>query len=180
MPVPKNVWKSIQADMRAVTALTKNQCDIHALAAMFSSVDKMAWLSSSNIDHGGKEFKKWVDDYFLVNTNFALNAEDLWAARCGLLHAGSAESKLYRHGKAKQIFYAVGQRRSDAEVKAELDSKLPQIGLTADEVVAVHCMDLFDLWIASAERFTNAIESDPALEARTEMRAAKQLAIFPF
>lgn len=179
MPISNAVLSTIQSDMRAVTVLTHNGCDMHALSLVFSSIDKMAWLSSIDIDHGRKDFISWVDNYFLSGNTTPLNAVDLYGARCGFLHTGSAESKLYRDSKAKQIFYTIGPFRPQAEVEAEIHSKLPKLGINPDDVVVVQCIELLRQWTASIERFTDAIKADAALQALTKQRAELQLAIFP-
>ncbi|WP_019438316.1 hypothetical protein [Pseudomonas putida] len=179
MSLPNAVWSTIRSDMHAVTALLHNGCTTHALSLVFISIDKMAWLSSAKVDHDRNDFIAWVEKYFLPGYPIQLNALDLYAARCGLLHTGSAESKLFRDGKAKQIFYSTGARRSDAEVEAEIHAKLPKLGLTPDEVVVLQCIDLTDQWSTAMERFTQAIEADSALQAHTKQRADLQLAMFP-
>ena len=179
MSISNAVWNTIQSDMRAVTVLTHNGFDMHALSLVFSSIDKMAWLSSANIDHGRKEFIAWVNNYFLCGNNSLLDAVDLYAARCGFLHAGSAESKLYRDSKAKQIFYTTGPLRAQAEAEAEIHSKLPILGIKPDDVVVVQCIELLSQWIDSIGRFTDAIKADAALQTLTKQRAELQLAIFP-
>jgi hypothetical protein len=179
MPVPSAVWNSIKSDMHAVAVLTKNGCDTHALVLVFSSIDKMAWLTRKNTDHTRSAFIRWVDHYFLPAGSISLDAIDLYAARCGLLHTGSAESKLFSDGKAKQIFYTVGPRRPLGEILAEVHAKLPKLGLTPDDVVIVQCIELLEQWMAAMERFTDAIQADSSLEALTKERAELQLAVFP-
>lgn len=179
MSASNAVWSTIHSDMRAVTVLSHNGCHMHALSLVFSSIDKMAWLSSVDIDHGRKDFIAWVDKYFLPGNTTSLNAVDLYAARCGFLHAGSAESKLLRDGKAKQIFYSTGPQRPQAEVEAEVHSKLPKLGIKTDEVVVVQCIELLGLWTSALERFTDAIEADASLHHLTKQRAELQLALFP-
>lgn len=179
MSVSDAVWSTIRSEMHAVAVLTHNSCHMHALSLVFSSIDKMAWLSSTDIDHGRKDFIAWVDKYFLPGNTTSLDAIDLYAARCGFLHAGSAESKLYRDGKAKQIFYSYGAQKPQTEVEAEIHSKLPKLGINPDDVVVVQCIDLLSLWAAAMERFTDAIKADASLQALTKKRAELQLAMFP-
>lgn len=178
MSIPESVWKMMKSDLRAVAVLTHNGCDIHALSLMYSSIDKMAWLASVNIDHGRKEFMAWVDTYFLPGFTPQLAAIDLYAARCGFLHAGTAESKLYRDSKAKQIFNPTGPRRPQAEVEAEIYLTLPKLGLVPRDVVVVQCIDLTEQWIEAMRRFSDAIETDADLQALAKQRAELQLAIF--
>ncbi|MHA6574577.1 hypothetical protein [Pseudomonas yamanorum] len=179
MSTSNAVWSTIRSDMHAVRVLILNGCHIQALSLVFSSIDKMAWLSCSKINHDRQDFIAWVEKYFLPGNPNQLDAVDLYAARCGFLHTGSAESKLFRDGKAKQIFYSTGPRRTNSELETEIHAKLSKLGLTPDDVVVVQCIDLTDQWVVSLERFTDAIDDDSALQAHTKQRAELQLAIFP-
>lgn len=179
MSLPKAVRYTIESDMRAVTVLTINGFDTHALSLVFSSIDKMAWLCSADTDSTRKDFLGWMDQYFMPGNTTTLSAIDLYAARCGFLHSGSAESKLYRDGKAKQIFYSTGPLRAQSEVENEIFTKLPEIGIRPDDTVIVQCVELLGLWSAAINRFTDAIESDVTLRALVERKAALQLAIYP-
>ena len=62
---------------------------------------------------------------------------------------------------------------------AEVHAKLPNLGLTPDDVVIVQCIELLEQWVAAMERFTDAIKADTSLEAHTKERAELQLAVFP-
>jgi hypothetical protein len=42
---------------------------------------------------------------FLVPSRLGCTAEDLYAARCAIVHSGAAESKMSREGKASEIWY---------------------------------------------------------------------------
>jgi len=44
-------------------------------------------------------------------TQVGCTPDDLYAARCGLLHSGSAESRLSREGKASPLWYVTDRRK---------------------------------------------------------------------
>src|SRR5439155_802130 len=56
-------------------------------------------------DTKGEYFKKWVEDYMTADSKVAFTSEELWSARCGLLHTHTASSRLSRQGKARQLHY---------------------------------------------------------------------------
>jgi len=76
---------------------------------VYAAIDQMAWLSVSDLESNGKDFKAWVDKYMLPKNPLGCSSSDLWAARNGLLHTGTAESRDTRNGNAKyKIHYTFG------------------------------------------------------------------------
>lgn len=175
MPVSDQLKREIEADLRAVTVLICNECDTHALALLYSSIDKMAWLYSPGIDHGRREFMRWVDDFMLAGEPRPYDSEDLYAARCALLHTGTVESKLFRDGKARRIIYATGPDRSYDVLQAELEALITPEGAAKEDLVVVLRTEILELWIAALHKFEAAIEADPVLMVRANERSEKYL-----
>lgn len=84
-----------------------------AITLWYAYVDHMAWLSTSTDDVTPKDFKDWVTKYILPTGRVNCNAEDLWAARNGLLHMGNAEARDVKSGKACSIYYYAGRASPD-------------------------------------------------------------------
>ena len=168
--------RTLEDDMRAVTVLRVNNLFTHALAAMFSSIDKMAWLTTVGYESEGKDFKAWVDAYFISGQPLPYTANDLWAARCGLLHTGAAESRDYRKNNANLIYYLVNDKRSDAEVMQIIDPYLQSQGIASSQVTLVQYHALLIEYINALGRFQDALQSDAALHARAVEKAGLQLA----
>ena len=80
-----------------------------ALVMLYAAMDIFGSLSrpESEADTKGGYFKNWVNEYLLAKPA-KLMAEDLWAARCALLHTHTASSKLSRDGVARQLHYFRG------------------------------------------------------------------------
>jgi hypothetical protein len=78
-----------------------------AMILLYAGIDAMAWLNlPPNVnDVEGADFKRWVADYFLPGSRFNCSPEDMYGARCGLVHTNTSESKLNRKGRATKIFY---------------------------------------------------------------------------
>jgi len=75
----------------------------------YAAIDQMSWLSIPGEISSSKDFKAWVKRYMLANENLDNSEDDLWAARNGLLHMGTAESNDHKRGVAKnKIYYTVG------------------------------------------------------------------------
>ncbi len=86
---------------------------IPALILFYSTTDIMAWLNleksqqRSQGEYGeydydiGRNYRDWLQIYMLEHTDLPCTPEDLYAARCGLLHMGIAESGIFAKGKIK-------------------------------------------------------------------------------
>ena len=55
-----------------------------------------------------KDFIDFVKGYLLPDSGLLCSPEELYSARCGLLHCNTAESNISRSGKARHLIYAVG------------------------------------------------------------------------
>ena len=94
----------------AMKVLFQNKHHESVLILLFSWVDRLAWLSVENEYSYGKDFKRWLNNYLFVEGNtLPCNADDLWAARCAILHTGTAEAKDVKNGKARSVLYYGGQ-----------------------------------------------------------------------
>lgn len=97
----------------AITDLFKLKHQESALILIYALIDRMAWLSVENEVSNGDDFRAWVNKFLLVQDNFLCTADDLWAARCALLHTGSVEANDTRKGRARKILYYGGDLSID-------------------------------------------------------------------
>ncbi|MBH3289511.1 hypothetical protein I5N29_03610 [Serratia marcescens] len=104
----EKVMSDINKTAEAMKILLQNNHHESFLILLYSWLDRMAWLSVEAEASNGNDFKNWVNKYLLKDKNFPCNADDLWAARCGVLHTGAAEANDTRSGKAKVIYYYGG------------------------------------------------------------------------
>lgn len=88
----------------AIAKLLETKHHESALILIYAFIDRMAWFSVTG-DAGGADFKAWVNKYLLPQANFLCSADDLWGARCALLHTGTVESRDSKGGKAKKVQY---------------------------------------------------------------------------
>lgn len=114
--------------------LTKRRI-IPCLILLYSGMDTISMLESGRASR--KNFKQWVAKYVLKQGG-GLNctADDLYAARCGILHTFSAESDLSRAGDARRIVYAWGN--------AEVDSLARALTIQNRVDCAIHVRQLVD------------------------------------
>lgn len=130
-----------------------------ALVVLYATIDILGSLLRPESETGtkGQYFKKWADDYMIGPSQFAFTSEDLWAARCGLLHTHTASSDLSRHGKAQQLHY--------------FRSHPPQLPLptTMRQLQGKLFVDVDTLYAAfekGTHRFLAAIQRDETLKKR--------------
>src|SRR5256885_1307348 len=81
------------------------------LILLYSLVDTMAWLSLPEgvEDVKGTDFIGWVRTYGLEQRVAPCTADELYGARCGLLHSFSPDSRRSRRGGIRPIYYRCGR-----------------------------------------------------------------------
>jgi hypothetical protein len=134
-----------------------------ALVMLYAAIDILGSLlrPQSEPDTKGEYFRKWVDDYMIRHSQVAFTSEELWGARCGLLHTHTAASKLSRHGMARQLHYfrAHGASLPSATQHA-MNTALAQGKLFVDVDA------LYGAFEEGTRQFLTAIQRDAALEKR--------------
>ncbi len=134
-----------------------------ALIMLFATIDILGALlrPESETDTKGEHFKNWVEDYMIGYSQVAFTSEELWSARCGLLHTHTASSRLSRQGKARQLhYYRARGEPLPPGLKHALKSALAQDRLFVDVDA------LYGVFEDGTRRFLAAIHCDPLLEKR--------------
>src|SRR5262245_55863957 len=90
-----------------IRACLDSQCLVSAVTLMFSSLDALAALTRPVTQQStdGNVFRDWVSRFMKPETTLSCTSEDLWGARCGVLHLYSPESDLSARNKARRIYY---------------------------------------------------------------------------
>ncbi len=110
-PVNKAIQKAIyQGIKRGIEIMLKNECWGSAFILIYSGIDAMASLGMpiGQIEVTGKDFKDWITRYLKDSSEHSYPEEDMWGARCAVLHQFGAESKLSRSKKIRLITYVNG------------------------------------------------------------------------
>lgn len=105
--IARHVIKNSLEDIRAITMLLDQKLEMQAISLIYAAIDRLAWLDAEKEESGSTEYKNWVDTFLFNGEVFNFNADDLWAARCGNIHTGAAESRDYRADRANVIYYHV-------------------------------------------------------------------------
>ena len=136
-----------------------------ALVLLYSATDVFASLlrTEAQADTNGGHFKKWTEDYLIKPSLPTITSEDLWGARCGLLHTHSPSSRDSRRGKARELTY-YRARALTPDMRRALDH-----ALKLEKGKGKIPLDV-DLLCAAFENgvrlFLTDVQRDPELEKR--------------
>jgi len=137
-----------------------------ALILIYSGIDTMGWLvaddeSAAVVDR----FASWVDKYMLGTKSLDCTSLDLYAARCGILHTFTADSRLSATGKARPIYYVWGK------VSAEDHARVA--GATREKCVFLRVEDLSEAFRRGVAKTVEVATTDGALSDRMLSKAGK-------
>jgi hypothetical protein len=110
-PKKNRIVSWFQMQLRAIGTCLNADLPEAALSLIYSGIDTFGLLAAPPAieDASGDTFKSWCEKYILPRLQPVeggpINAIDLWAARCGVLHTSTPLSALERAGKAHQIWY---------------------------------------------------------------------------
>jgi hypothetical protein len=110
---PAAVVQLVVNTVKAIRVLHTEALESQLLILLYSAVDTLAWLEAPNADVTRKDFIAWADRYLLRQSSLECTAEDLYGARCGLLHTHGPDSGRARSGLARQIWYYTKERSHD-------------------------------------------------------------------
>jgi len=114
---------NINNTTKAIKLLQKEKLQVQALILLYSLIDAISFLAmdSNKKTNTRTDFMNWVDNYIIPILGYDITSLDLYAARCGILHASIAESKLILEGNAAPIFYSWGNK-SPLELQGIIDA----------------------------------------------------------
>jgi hypothetical protein len=148
------------------------------LVLLYAGIDAMAWLSipEAREDVRSADFMTWCDRYLLPGTDLRCSSEDLYAARCGLLHTFSGEARKIRTGQAKLLCYTYGTEPASA-----LQEKLDFVakGTGKADAIAVHIDSLVRAFLKGVERFDVALAENSEALRVAENRIRQQYGELP-
>jgi hypothetical protein len=143
-----------------VQDLHKQRKIFPALILRYSSLDIAGSLlrPKSQLDTTGEDFKKWLECCVLRDSSLPATSDDLWAARCGLLHTNTPASKNSRSGKAREVHSTKGDKKFAEFLQQEFKK-------TGDTKVVVDIDVLFDAILDGFMKFIRDIQTDAEIRA---------------
>jgi hypothetical protein len=138
----------------------KNQRIVSALILLYSGIEIVARMGSKPSEATRDYFVRWVDSYVLKHHKFEATALDLYAARCGVVHALSSDSDLYRAGKARRIIYSWGNADRIKLKKAA--------AALSHDAATVHIDELVGAFMLGIADFMEELDKNSAAKQRAE------------
>jgi len=141
-------------------ALRPDRSAFPALLLLYASMDIVASLSRpiNHADTNNKIFKAWMDDYMLPGSGLPCSSEDIYAARCGILHTLSVASANSRSGAARRINYV--------DKFAEVPRLQALFKPGEENQLVVSLPEYFKAFYAGILHFTESIMKDEDLRTR--------------
>ncbi len=106
------LFENTTRHLKAIDLCIENKLRSPALILVYAGIDIFAALNRPEGKEEGtrKDFKDWCDKYILHKKQLACSANDLYAARCGVVHSYSSQSTLTRNKEALEIVYSWGKQ----------------------------------------------------------------------
>lgn len=162
-----DLFKAVIADCigNDIHVCLNNNAPTGAVLLTYCAMDAMAYLSmlEGKQKVGRSDFKDWIKKYMKTDSAqpYQYNEEDLYGARCGIVHTYGAESDLSRENKCKKIVYKPNCLRHFYE-----PTKHPDLVVLGIELFIRDFYDAVDNFLAD-------IENDDNLRKRIENRLPK-------
>ena len=133
----QNLFRNYTHLITAIDYCITENLVMPALVLIYTAIDSVSWLASGDASLSVSErFQMWANNWMLEKYSLTCTAEELYAARCGVLHTLTPNSYLSEKKGIRRIAYAWGKGTRD-----ELEESIKL--LDNNELVAVHIDDLF-------------------------------------
>ena len=102
-------WFKLQ--LKTIGMLWDAELPEASLIIIYSGIDALGWLAAPAVVPFATQntFKQWCEKYILTRLRSpdggAITSDDLYGARCGILHTSTPLSKSEIKGIARQVFY---------------------------------------------------------------------------
>ncbi len=124
-PLINAIYQGIK---RGIQVTYDNECYRACLILIYCGIDAMAYLHlpTNRADVHADDFIQWVERYLspnLKNSATQVTGEELYSARCAVVHTYTVESRRTKSGSARAIGYTIGGGQSvvwDATVNPDL------------------------------------------------------------
>ena len=155
---------------RGIDVAFTNECYGAAVILIYVGMETMAYLSMppDKIEVDRRDFIPWAERYIRFPCEEQLTGNDLFGARCAMIHQYGVESKLYREGKCRRVLYAV---HMIPEVRYN-----PKV---SNDTVMVSIQALKDAFFAGIDRFLPELFSDESKRSIAEKRLDKLVQKMP-
>jgi hypothetical protein len=170
-PLINAVYQGIK---RGVQVTFDNECYGSFLILVYCGIDSMAYLDMppNQEEVHGKDFIQWADRYLspsLSNNVTRITGEELYSARCAVVHTYTVESQKTKDGSARVIGYMFGGDRSIV-----WNSKV------VPNMVLLRLETLRDAFFVAIDKFLMEAYADKQRQPVLEARLRKLLSTIPY
>lgn len=90
-----------------IEACLERECLVSAVTLIFAAIDALAALTRpvGQLETDGDTFRAWADRFMPPEKHVGCTAQDLWGARCGVLHTYSPEAARAARFGARRVYY---------------------------------------------------------------------------
>jgi len=143
--------------LTGIQACLDQQCLVSAVTLVFAAIDALAALTRpiNQAETDGATFRAWATRFLHPVQRMNCTVEDLWGARCGVLHTYSPEAVRAARRGARRIYYQWRQGPPADTVRA----------LPARSVVVI-VEDLYAALFDGAHAYMDETSADADLKAR--------------
>jgi len=157
-PIINVVHNGIKEDIRVLLSAKRYR---GVLILVYSGMDTMAFLAmpENQVEVKSQDFIAWADKYIGFPCNEKVTGEELYGARCGILHTYTPHSRLSRAGKCRILGY--------------MDKGVPEVRYNphkSTELVMVSVPALVDAFFSGIDKFLVDLYSDTQKARVTDFR----------
>jgi hypothetical protein len=158
----------------SIKLLLENGLVIPTLIMQYSAIEIVGWLDNDNPKAKTSEiFINWAKKYLVTDNRVPCSAEDLYGARCGLVHTMTPKSNMSKKKQARQIGYAYGQAKS---VKLR---NLHDAQGKSGEATAINIEALYSAWMDGKARWQREVMADTPRALRVLQRSEEFFLMVP-
>ena len=161
-PIVNVVHNGIKEDIRV---LLSNKRYRGVLILVYCGIDTMAFIGmpEGQVEVKSQDFIEWADKYIRFPCADQVTGDELYGARCGILHTYTPNSRLSRAGKCRMLGY--------------MDKGVPEVRYNPQksrELVMVSVPAIADAFLSGVDKFLIDLYSDKQ-RARVADERFKQL-----
>jgi hypothetical protein len=108
IPQEAEILKGVMNLLHEIARCQNADANVAAVAMVYVCIDTMAFLAmpADQMTQGKTDFITWVDNYLKADPSqpYQYRGIDVYAARCSLLHAFSAETEAHRKDPSVRLF----------------------------------------------------------------------------
>lgn len=146
--------------IRAIEHCVQSNLLLPALVMIYASIDSVSWLANHDKTvYSGQAFRNWIAEWMLKNSKIKCSAEELYAARCAVLHTLTPESESAIKKGVRKIAYSWGSAKNKS-----LEESIERLGMD-NEVASIHLDVLFAAFREGMADYMEYVHSTPELAA---------------